>query len=114
MKMSEKSDLIKKILDEKFPYLQMSRPLCRAGEPYWIFISFFDVEYLRMNFISIDTHEKEISEDSIRDEILAALYKVKQKIESDIQKIEDKIDIEEAKKALEKGKFIPLEDLEND
>jgi len=88
MESIEKDDLIKKILDEKFPYLQMSRPLCRAGEPYWIFISFFDVEYLRMNFISIDTHEKEINEDSIRGEILDALYKVKQKLESDIGRIE--------------------------
>jgi hypothetical protein len=84
MGLNEKADLIKFILDENFSELRMSEPRCDRGQP-WILTSFCHV----MDSISIDTTAETINVSLIRERILNMLHEIKQKIELDIEKIEN-------------------------
>jgi len=84
MELNEKADLIKSILDENFSELRMSELRCDRSFP-WILTSFCHV----MDSIAIDTTAETINISLIRERILNMLHEIKQKIESDIEKIEN-------------------------
>ena len=83
MKLSKKADLIKSILDEKFPQLKLSSPFCDRGQP-WILVSYWDLQ----STIAIDSTAEEVTEILMREKILDMLKGAKQLIEKKIESLE--------------------------